>query len=338
MNRLPAYVYLKKGRYVYVPYYGKGKRGKEITLKTNGKLLRADTPYPKIWAAFDLITRSDNRTLAWLIDEYLESAKFSTLKPRTRENYRGYRGSICNKPLKGGKRFGDTLLGHINIKVMRKYLNARTAKVAGNREMQFMKAVYSWARQYIDEVTENPCVGVDLNKESPRDRYITHDEYDLVYKIAKAGNVKYIPIAMELAYLCRARLNEILAMIHSDILEQGVYLRRGKGSESEVTEWTPRLRQAVNEAMQLFPKAPAPISGSFLLHDKKGLPIKKNAFDSARQRIMAKAKAAGLEESFTFHDLKAKGISDHEHKYGGHKSGKMKRVYDRLPAVVKATK
>ena len=34
-------------------------------------------------------------------------------------------------------------------------------------------------------------------------------------------------------------------------------------------------------------------------------------------------------EHFTFHDIKAKGITDHPDKEGGHKSPKMRVVYDR---------
>ncbi len=94
----------------------------------------------------------------------------------------------------------------------------------------------------------------------------------------------------------------------------------------------------VAAAKKFNSKAPSPVTGAYLLHDKKGLQYKKNALDTAWRRVMDEALDSGLEQGFTFHDLKAKGISDHQHKHGGHRSGKMKRVYDRLPDLVKATK
>lgn len=69
-----------------------------------------------------------------------------------------------------------------------------------------------------------------------------------------------------------------------------------------------------------------------------GLPIKKNAFDSAWQRIIDKATTDGimvdgekqvLTATFTFHDLKAKGITDHKSNASGHRTEKAKKVYIR---------
>ena len=152
---------------------------------------------------------------------------------------------------------------------------------------------------------------------------------------------------MEFAYLCRARRSEVFDLKRADEINDGLYLKRGKGSGDEITLWTPRLKKAMKEAKAYNRDAPTPVTGAYFIHDKKGSSIKKNAFDSAWRRIRTEAMENGitvdgknikLEELFTFHDLKAKGISDHKDKHGGHRSGKMKRVYDRLPDLVKATK
>ncbi len=45
-----------------------------------------------------------------------------------------------------------------------------------------------------------------------------------------------------------------------------------------------------------------------------------------------------LKERFTFHDIKAKGVTDHEDKYAGHRSKKMQAVYDRKPSIREATR
>ena len=43
-------------------------------------------------------------------------------------------------------------------------------------------------------------------------------------------------------------------------------------------------------------------------------------------------------DMFTFHDLKARGVTDHPKKHSGHKSKKMQAVYDRLPDLVESTR
>ena len=77
---------------------------------------------------------------------------------------------------------------------------------------------------------------------------------------------------------------------------------------------------------------------TYLIHDKNGLPITYAAFKDAWQRLMKKALANGLKERFNFHDIKAKGVSDHKHKHSGHKSAAMKAVYDRKLDKVEGTR
>lgn len=45
-----------------------------------------------------------------------------------------------------------------------------------------------------------------------------------------------------------------------------------------------------------------------------------------------------LEEPFTFHDLKAKGVTDHTEQWAGHKSEKARQVYIRKPREIDATR
>lgn len=53
---------------------------------------------------------------------------------------------------------------------------------------------------------------------------------------------------------------------------------------------------------------------------------------------MRQALTERLKERFTFHDIKAKGVTDHDKKASGHKTKKMQAVYDRKPGVVAPTK
>lgn len=63
-----------------------------------------------------------------------------------------------------------------------------------------------------------------------------------------------------------------------------------------------------------------------------------SAFRSAWARLWRRvAKEHGDMEPFTFHDIKAKGISDHNDEHGGHKSAAMRKVYVRKLKQVEAT-
>lgn len=138
---------------------------------------------------------------------------------------------------------------------------------------------------------------------------------------------------MELAYLCRARWGEVAALKISDLTPEGVRLVRTKGSEGEITAWSPRLRQVVRDCKAYNAGAPSPISGAYLIHDKTGAPIKQNAFQSAWGRAMRPWVAQGGER-FTYHDIKAMGIGKQKDNFGGHRSEKMRKVYVRELQVV----
>ena len=82
---------------------------------------------------------------------------------------------------------------------------------------------------------------------------------------------------------------------------------------------------------------PATIS-PWLLHNKDGSQIKHEAFGTAWGRLMNKALKNGLTERFTFHDIKAKGITDDSEGWAGHKSERMRDIYERKARLKRATK
>jgi integrase len=331
---LPPYVYRRRHGFIYRPYIGaengKPKFGKDVFL---GPL---DTPLREIWVAYDQALGKTTDTLNWLLDQYHRSAQFRDLAPKTRKDYEGYRKTLSAQDA-GGKPFGQFSLVDIDMYTIRGYLdtysrNGRRAPISANRQIQYLKAVWNWSLQRHKDIPPNPCIGVSLNKQTPRKRLVTREDYEKVRELATG----YVPIMMEIAYLCRARRSEITALKRSDVLEDGLRLVRSKGSEGEITLWSPRLRAAVEAAKAFNADAPSPVTGAYLIHDKAGQPIKKNAFDSAWQKVMKAAEAAGIER-FTFHDLKSYGVTEHPTNHSGHKSPKMRDVYVRRLPKVQAT-
>jgi len=221
----------------------------------------------------------------------------------------------------------------VTRRTIRTYLDTYPAPVAANRHISLLKAAWNWALERHDDLPENACAGVRPNDEEARTRYVETVEVEAVRDMATG----YLPLFIELAYLCRARFSEIAALKTDDIRDEGLFLRRSKGSVDEITAWSPRLRAAVDACKRHNANAPAPISGSYLIHTKRGEPIKYRAFRSSWVRLMQKWEQKGGQH-FTFHDLKASGVSDHATNASGHKSDAMKKVYVRKAQLTEATR
>lgn len=335
-NALPEYVYRVPGRdrVIWREYLGQGKFGRKVTLQDDrGRALPADASHQRILAAYQrqVAAGRGERTLSWLLERYLASPRYDELHSRTRDHYRRYAETIAQRPTSSGAAFGAVPLRKVTRGAVAKYKDKRAqeARTAAVREIQFLRAVFSWAveREYMES---NPARDVQLTHNKARTRYVQDWEFDLVQAYAS----DYVAVAMELAYLLRARRAEVLGLRREDLLDEGVYLRRAKESESEVTTWTPRLEETIKAAKAINRDVISP----WLLHGPDGDPVKVEAFTSAWRRAMDKARKAGLRETFTFHDLKAKGISDHANNHGGHRSERMRDVYVRLAQRVESTR
>ncbi len=329
---LPKYVYRRKYGFIYRPYLGmmKGVRqyGKEVNL------CPPTATVAEIWESYERETAQERDTLRWLLSEYHNSDRFRpgkrALKPRTAKDYQSYRATLLAYPTATGQPFGDALLTGIKRTTIRRFLDKHPSPIAANRLIQYLKAAWNHVGQRWDHIPDNPCAGVTLNEQAARERYITPQEYAAIHQCA-AGWVYW---AMELAYLCRARRSEILALKVSDITEDGLRLERGKGSLGEITAWTPRLRRAVNGALTHSYGATSPIASATLLLNNRGRKITDSAWNSALQRLRPKMMELGI-EAFTLHDLKAAGYSDQAEQFAGHKSEKMDKVYNRKLRIVR---
>jgi len=133
---------------------------------------------------------------------------------------------------------------------------------------------------------------------------------------------------MELAYLCRMRRSEVLDVRVKDIESDGLNTRRIKGSNSALTLWTVRLKDAVDLGLKGKLRVPE--------MTVVGMEVRGDTFT---QGFRALVKRSGV-EWFTFHDLKSKGVSDFKgdkKRASGHKSEKMVAIYDRKRIEIEAT-
>jgi integrase len=114
------------------------------------------------------------------------------------------------------------------------------------------------------------------------------------------------------------RAIEVRSLTESNLLKEGVFVERRKDSINKITKWSPRLRKAISDASKIR-KTTTKDNLSFVSSSNSLIP--KTSFDSAWRRIRNYALKNGLTETFNFHDLKAKGVTDHFEKACGHRSG-----------------
>ncbi|MCH7671874.1 MAG: integrase [Proteobacteria bacterium] len=145
---------------------------------------------------------------------------------------------------------------------------------------------------------------------------------------------------MEISYLCAARGQDVRAIMLSDLSDQGIYIQQIKTKKKQIKLWTPRLREAVDLAMKIRRPilARKKISSLFLIVNRFGSPYTdtglKSIWRTNRSRIAA---GKDLTIDWTYHDIKAKGISDFEgdkQAFSGHKSRLQMERYNRKAELV----
>ena len=306
---MPKYVYWNRYRYVYRP-----PGCKNIVL--------GNITVPEIWDAISNISGDTKETLDYIAGEYFKGPSFAKLAdPKERKRLLNV---VLDTKAKG--RFGNKLYRTITPGVIRKYLDYKGTPAA-NREIAALSAAWSYCYERDIVTIRNPCKGVKRIKETPRTRLVKTSEYSAVYKLAP----DYIKVAMELAYLCRMRRSEVLDVRCRDIESEGLNTRRVKGSDSALTLWSGRLKAAIDLGLKNKIRVP-----DMLIITFRNTTIRGDTFSKRFNKLI---KDAGV-EPFTFHDLKAAGVSDFDGDKkvaSGHKSERMVAVYDRKRKSVKPT-
>jgi len=182
-QQLPPMVYINRNRYIFVERID-GVRQKAI------KLGRSDISLTTLWSIYRDITETSSDTLEYLVARYTDSLEFKA-KPTCREMLRALT-VLLNTPSDGSV-FGKVKYRDITPGTIRKYLDYRN-NVAGNRDITYLSS--AWAYCYERDIVRitNPCKGVKRIPESARTRYVTDDEYRIVYEMPE---LKYLKVAMD---------------------------------------------------------------------------------------------------------------------------------------------
>lgn len=296
------------------------------------RLCNADLTKAQVWSAYEnFINESKAGTnFTALCEEFFASGDFHELATETRKDYRKYFTKVQ-------KAFGKMKPENIKPEHIRQYMDLRGVKsrVQANREKAFMSRVFRWAYER-GKVKMNPCQGVKQFKEQARTRYVTDSEYYALYDVATLP----VKICMEMAYLCCARQGDILNFKKSQIQAEGLLIQQSKTGVAQIKAWTKRLEDVIKLADGLALNTG--MISIFLIHQTSGLRYTRDAFNAQwmKAKKLAAEKYPEMDFKFTFHDLKAKGISDLEgslndkQEISGHKNAAQTARYNRKVKVV----
>lgn len=308
---LPPRVYLGKSGYEYHP---KGGGSKTIASKkaTKHEVLEAYLFHAKKGGAFSRL---------W--EKYKESDGWQRLAESTRKDYLGAWAKL--EPV-----FGHVAPRTVKAHHIRTYMDKRTSKKRANVERILLRNIFNWAIEY-NHVDENPCDRVRPYPMKARERYVTDAEYQEVYD--KAPDV--LKVFMELSYICAARGQDVRTLrvqgdVEKDvsgIVEEGLYIRQGKTGKKQIKLWNNRLRAAVNMAKRVRGEklAKSGVASMYLIPASSGKCYTAGGLKSLWR---------DYKTDFTFHDLKAKGISDFEgdkQGFSGHADRRQMERYNRTP-------
>jgi hypothetical protein len=315
-THLPPRVSKNKYSYIWKP------KGTTLSICL-GKI--RETSISKLWQRYEeeKAKRHDVMTFARLWAMFIGSPAFTERAPRTQKDYHQHQKQLLAV-------FGKMKADDIKIGQVRIFMDKRgvSSKNQANQEVASMSRVFSWGfeRGY---VKGNPCKGIRKFTLTDRDVYIPDEDYLAIYECAPPE----VRVAMEISYLCAAREGDVLELRLADIRHEGIFIEQNKTCKKQIKQWSPRLRAAVDQAIQhLSGRAPA----GYLIPGPSGGAMNKKTFNTWWNKAK-KAAAIKLGRSVpgTFHDIKAKAISDYEGSsrdkqlFSGHKTESQVTTYDR---------
>jgi integrase len=311
-QHLPRYVTVNHGSYYYKP---PGETARRICPVGDDQalykfMLERSTPAGPISTMRDCFDRYEREVVP-------------ALAPRTQKDYR--------KALKLLRAtFGHMAPNDILPRDVGRFLDVPTGKIHRVRIVAVLSAVFGYAVGSWYVADRNPCRDVKRPKGSKRNRYVTDAEYQAVYALASPR----VKVAMDLALLTGQRQGDLLELKWEQVTPEGVLFTQGKTGKRLLVGMSPSLEDALGRAKRFLPHLPR----EYVLRQRNGKAYRPDGFRAIWQRTMNKATKGDqpvLKERYTFHDLRAKCVSDTVNlqdamERAGHTSMAMTRgVYDR---------
>ena len=310
---LPPRMYLKHGAYYYVSRDNKWLRLSDDKATAFAKWAEIEGETPQDSAS----EKPPIGSMAALIDRYM----IEIAPNKAKSTYKG--NLLESENLK--KVFGKMLVLEVRPMHIAKYLDLRGVKapIRANREISLLSHMFSYAMRW-GQLDRNPCLGVAKHPEKGRDRYITDNEFESVKNLAS----ELIAIVMDFAYITALRKGDILNLKLDQITDEGIWIKQSKTGSKQLYEWTEGLKEVVTRAKSLK----RPTHGFHLFSTRQGQPYSDTGFKAMWNRVQVKWAESGGER-FTFHDIRAKSLTDAKRlgldaqSLAGHSSASMTEHY-----------
>lgn len=207
--------------------------------------------------------------------------------------------------------FGHMPLGSLKTNHIAHYKEIRRRRgrggVRANREIAVLSAAFELGlREMV--VESNPCRGSVRNRESPKRRVVTDEEFLSVFERSNEPFQDLIAAA----YLSGARQTDVISWSRTQHLTpKGIDYVESKTGKPHLKEWSKALHFFVERAVNRFPEA------DLVFTNTRGQPWTTSGIASQLAR---------LESPWCFKDLRAKAQTDAKHSVLGH-NAVMEAVY-----------
>lgn len=190
--------------------------------------------------------------------------------------------------------FKDFALDQIRPMHVRQYLDKRSRKMAGNREVSVFSHMWNWAREKGITDLANPCLGITRNREKPRSRYVTDEEYKSVWDKADSA----LQDTMDLMLLTGQRPSDVLKMVRQDIRDGYLWVTQNKTGAKMGIEVVGELASVLQRILA----RQRAISSVYLIHDERGQPLNIVQLDKRFNRVR--------DSDWQLRDLRAKAATE----------------------------
>lgn len=241
--------------------------------------------------------------------------------------------------------WGTFALDEITKPMGYEYLDAcaATRPVKGNKEMSLAGLLLEWAVRK-GQLEENPLRGLRKNKVKRQRRYVETKDLQLALEVGRAagGTRQVVALALQTAYLCVRRSNEVRNVTRAAITDAGMLWEDGKNHDKPpvLIAWSPELRKIIDEALAVKRHK---VAGSlYIFGNMRGQPYTKGGWKAVLDKLMrdceVEAERRGVSfQRFSLQDCRPKGVSDKlargdkdTRDATGHTTDKMiGQVYDR---------
>lgn len=274
----------------------------------------------------------DRGSLDYMLGRFEASAQFKALAPGTQEGYRYSRLAVQRFQTKLGVSFADLRRASITPPAIQRLVDkiAETHPTKANHIKRYLSAAYSWARLRLG-VKDNPAKGVAQAKERRAHRMPERETMRAFIAFlrqrgslptrSKGSVAPYLWAVAEIAYRCRGRGVEVRELTDADATDEGVIVRRHKGSLTNISAWCPESKeawewlQARRDAIwrAKLPVVPIEAAKRPVVVTEAGRPVGRYTLLSAWRRAVKQAMEAKVitaDTRFGLHGLKHRGVTD----------------------------